>query len=301
LEAFLALPNQDRLTVERARALALLGGVCWWRGDTARGWAHLERARAAAREIGARAAEAEALVTLGDLTSGREGRALLDEGVRLARLTDDDYGISEALLHLARREFLLGDHAKARHDVDEVLARARRRADRRQIAFALEIRGEADSANRPSAARSDLEEALRLYQELGDQAGVITVENCLGRLDNLDGRFLAARDHLRTCLRVAKHWLWSQRIVQSLDGLAIAAAGLGLNERAILLASLEKREDLARFVSVSIAYERDVELERALAPVRQALGEERVSALQVEARAMTLEQAIDYALADDGR
>lgn len=37
------------------------------------------------------------------------------------------------------------------------------------------------------------------------------------------------------------------------------------------------------------------EIERALAPIRQALGEERVKTLQAEGQAMTLEQAIDYA------
>jgi predicted ATPase/class 3 adenylate cyclase len=295
LEAFLDLPHLGEPTSDVARALSRLGMFCWWRGDTARGRAYLEQARAMARAIGDRAVEADGLVTLGDLTSGLAGRTLLEEGVRLARLADDDQTTTEALLHLARLEFVLGDPAQARRDVDEALARAHRRGDRRQIAFALEIRGEADSANRPIAARSDLEEGLRLYHELGDQSGMISVETFLGRLDSLHGRFLAARDHYRTCLRIAKDWLWLQRIAQLLDGLAIVAAGRGRAERAIRLTSFEQRDDLPRYASVS----EPVELERALAPIRQALGDKRVDALQAEGRAMTLEQVIDYALAEE--
>jgi hypothetical protein len=150
----------------------------------------------------------------------------------------------------------------------------------------------ADSVDRPNAARSDLEEALRLYREVGDLSGSSTVENCLGRLDYLDGRFLAARDHHRTCLRIAKYCLWLQRIAQSLDGLAISAAGLGQAERAIRLTSVDQRDDLAHYLSVSEHHE----VERALAPIREALREERINALQAESRATTLEQAITYAL-----
>jgi tetratricopeptide (TPR) repeat protein len=295
LEAFLELPSASRPTSELARLLWPLGWMCWWRGDTARGLAYLEQARATARAIGDRVAEALALVVLGDIMSGREGRALLEQGVRLARLTDDDLVITQALVMWARHEFILGDHAQARRDVDEALARARRLGNRQRVAFALEIRGEADSAHRPRAARIDLEEALRLYQEVGDQNGVVHVESLLGRLDNLDGRFLAARDRFRACLRVAKDWHWLQLIAQSMNGLAIAAVGLGQAERAIRLTSSAQRDDLTRFLYVA----EPVELERALAPIHQALGEERVNALQGEGRAMTLEQAIDYAL-DDG-
>jgi predicted ATPase len=293
---FLALPSADVPPSVRVRALWMVGFVIWWKGDKATGRAYLEQARAMAREIGDPGEEAHALILLGDLATGQDGRILLEDSLRLHRMADDDQGVTEALLHLARRAFILGDPTHARLAVEEALERARRRGDRRHIAFALEVRGEADSAGRASAARADLEQSLRLYHDLGDWTGVISVENYLGRLDALQGCYQTARQHYVASLRVSKDWLWMPRIAQSLDGLAMVAAGLGEAERAVVLTSFEKRDSDILYASLSEL----AELQRALAPIREALGEERLKELDAEAKATTLEQAIAYALEQGG-
>ncbi len=73
------------------------------------------------------------------------------------------------------------------------------------------------------------------------------------------------------------------------------AAGSPLVERALRLTSAYAREVASAYTSADELNE----VERALTPIRQALGEERVAALRAEGQAMTLEQAIDYALEDE--
>jgi hypothetical protein len=296
--AFLALPaTEDRPTV-RARALVRVGEVSLWDVDLATGRTYLEQARALAQQIDDPGVEAVALIRFGEFAAGEEGGAFLEESVRLARRAGEDYGITEALLHHARRAFMLGHPIPARKAVEEALGRARRRGDRRQVAFALEIRGEAISTEQDDAARSDLVESLQLYRELGDQGGLLTVENFLGRLDALQGRYQAARLHYVASLRISKDWGWMARIAQSLDGLVGVAAGQGQTERPLRLAAAAAHlRDLAGIETAPIE---QAELDRALTSLRETLAEDAASAASAEGEAMTLMQAVAYALKEDG-
>jgi hypothetical protein len=83
-------------------------------------------------------------------------------------------------------------------------------------------------------------------------------------------------------------------MAQCLDGLAMVAAGQGQATRALRLAAASAGlSDLAMQPVYPI--ERP-ELERALTPIRQALGERDATAAWAEGQAMTLEQAVAYAL-----
>ncbi len=168
--------------------------------------------------------------------------------------------------------------------------------DRHGIAYALEVLGLVTSAETDAQARAYLEESLALYHELGDLAGVASDENLLGRLDRLSGRYVSARDHYHASLHLTKDWAWIGRITESLDGLAMVAAGLGHPARAMRLAgaSAHLREAAASRSSPA----EQAELERALEPIRQT-GDPAMFAAWDEGQAMTVEQAVAYAMSED--
>jgi hypothetical protein len=85
-----------------------------------------------------------------------------------------------------------------------------------------------------------------------------------------------------------------QRITQSLDGLAMVAAGQGQPERVLCLAGASAR--LRDGTSAEPSQIEQAELESVLAPIRHELGEAAVAAAWAEGQAMTLEEAIEYAL-----
>jgi hypothetical protein len=84
--------------------------------------------------------------------------------------------------------------------------------------------------------------------------------------------------------------------VQCLAGLAIVAAGQGQAQRAFSLAAAGAH--LGTW-TIQAAYPIGaVDLDRALTLAREELGEADIAAAVAEGRAMTLEEAVAYALAD---
>jgi hypothetical protein len=146
-------------------------------------------------------------------------------------------------------------------------------------------------------AEAYLNESLCLYGELGDIQGVAYVELLLGRLNYLNTRHALARHHFRVGLRLFHVETWREMIAQSLDGLAMVAAALGQPERAVRLAGASA---ILSDLTMQPAYPIDrADLSRTLALARQTLGETGAAAASAEGRAMTLEQAIEYALTDE--
>jgi hypothetical protein len=162
------------------------------------------------------------------------------------------------------------------------------------------VLGEILTPERETEARDSLVQSLALYREVGDLLGVASDENLLGRLDWLYGRHAAAGDHYRASLRLTKDWSWMQRIVQSLAGLAVVAAGLADPERALRLAAASARLDQEQSPGNQLTPHERREFDRALGSVWDLLSAPRVAALQAEGEALTLEQAIAYALEEDG-
>jgi predicted ATPase len=226
---------------------------------------------------------------------GADERALGEGALAHYRKAGDRWGISNALTNLGRLAFARGDLESARDLLTESLATGRAVGDRNIIGWAREVQGECLSAVDAPEARAALEESVRLYRELGNVAGVVSVEIFLGRLECLQERYRAAKEHYRASLRVTKDWPWMERIVQSLVGLAMVAAGENRPEQALLLAAASAH--WGEITGNAASPIEQIELDRALAPSRQVLGDRRVKVLRAEGHAMSLEQAVDCALA----
>jgi predicted ATPase/class 3 adenylate cyclase len=218
------------------------------------------------------------------------------EGLARYREQGDAWGVVEATATLGFVWYWRGDAEQARALATESLRLARRLGDRRQIGGALELLGEIATAENGAEARAYLTESLRFYRELGDVTGVASDEKHLGRLDVLSGHPGSAGEHYRASLRLTRDWRWMERIVQSLDGLAAVAGGLGQPVRALRLAGAANA--LGRS-ALQIAPQERREIDRLVESARQVLAEETAAAAWAEGEAMTEEQAIAYALRED--
>jgi tetratricopeptide (TPR) repeat protein len=143
-------------------------------------------------------------------------------------------------------------------------------------------------------AHSLFQEALTLRRELGDRAGVATSLAHLGNLASVQG------DHERAVL-LYKEVLDLLRTIGDraatavcLEGLATVSVAEGRLDRATRLHGAAATLRWGTFVLN--VWDEGVARDRQIAAVRAALGDEVFAAAWAEGQAMTLEQAIAYAM-----
>jgi predicted ATPase len=293
LTQFLALPAAQGPSKERARALVHLGMWLWIRGESV-GWPEfLEDALALGRQVGDQPTEAWALLMLGALTPQR--RARLEESLALYRVLGDDWGAARALLWLGELEGSESNAPLSRALLEESLALARHTGDRVIVAMAVQWLGDVDYRD-GNLALADLrwQEALRLCTEVGDVTGMALVENARGDRALRQGDHAAARTSYQASLQLQHGWQGTGWIAASLVGLATVALAEGQPARALRLVAAGMALREARGEQLSEAEQQDQQ--RVLELARAALDEGVAAAACAEGQAMTLEQAIAYAL-----
>jgi predicted ATPase/transcriptional regulator with XRE-family HTH domain len=276
-----------------------LGNVAWELGDTATAhtwWAEgLRRARQAGEQHGI----ARLLRTLGMLAY-HEGdyataHALVAESLAGYRALPDRAGLAITLGCLGAVAGAQGDTALARGCFEEKLALWRAAGDRAGIAAALAQLGAlAQHEGDPTRAQALFEEALTLWRALADGAGVAA------SLAHLGGLAAARGDHERAALlyqaALDLPGASGDRAVTAvcLEGLAALATAAGRPERAARLygAAVTQRQG----IPVLHVWDERVARDRQVAAVCTALGDERFAAAWAKGQAMTLAQAIAYAL-----
>jgi predicted ATPase len=243
-------------------ALASLGRIAWIQGDYEPATALLGQSLELAREIGNRRDIASRLRALGNLTLqqmdyGRAG-AFFEEGLSLARELGDKHGIAASLNSLGEMARLQGDYDRAAALYEEGLARFRELGSRGSMAMILHNSAYVvlRRGNRRQAA-AFFEESLVLYRELKRNHGVI-------------------------------------ECVAGLAGVAAAEGQASAADRAARL--FGATEGLFEAAGSSPAPADQAEYDRYAALVREQLDGADFAAAWAEGRAMTLEQAVDYAL-----
>jgi DNA-binding SARP family transcriptional activator/tetratricopeptide (TPR) repeat protein len=162
-------------------------------------------ARAAAREIGDQAAEAEALNGLG-LIDGQQDRYQqaadrLGQALALYRQAGDRTGEARARNNLGLVEGRRGRYPQAASHHQQALALYRQAGDQAGEARALGNLGVVDRRQgRYPQAASHHQQALALYRQAGDQAGEAHALTNLGTVELWQGCYPQAADHLRQAL-----------------------------------------------------------------------------------------------------
>ena len=219
---------------------------------------------------------------------------LAEAGLHLAKSIGDSAATMRALVILGVNAGTRRDFADSHSILREALALAQREGNDRFVRESLAMLGWVTLAQKDYAeARKVLAQGLELSRAAGDARGIFYATANLGHVAAREGRYDEALQFLREALVVGLHQdLQSEADV--LQELSSVAAALGhYEETAVLLGAAERlfegaeaaREDVSQAV-----------LDETLSRLREALPAGEVEAAWQRGRAMTLEQAVAYAV-----
>jgi non-specific serine/threonine protein kinase len=281
------------------RSLRRMGGMMVHQGDLlARPF--LEESLAIFRQLGQTHDVAGTLVALGNLArlegNYKTAQHLCEEGLSLLRNLGDIEGTAWALRYLGQATEGRGDLPKARRLFEESLSIFRKINEQMGIGWALEgMASVTCEMGERNAGRSLFEESFAIFDKLGEKEGVAWSLCGLGDVALSQGDHAAAKALNAKALVLFRQIELRPGVLRSLARLTEIAWACGHAPRAACLSGAADvlRGDLGGRHKVG-----RLQYVRTVAEVRVALGEEAFSAVSAEGRAMTLEQAIKYALAD---
>jgi non-specific serine/threonine protein kinase len=225
-------------------------------------------------------------------------KELLEESLRLSRNADDKFGIADSLLMLGSTVGSLDNRKRERQLHEEGIALSRELGYVRtlgrllfSLGFTLLLEGDYERG----AALN--EEAAALYRERGYKGGLEFVLDNLGWAALLQGDPKRARSYYRESLMLCKELGDKLIASESLEGLACIAGVRGEAERAAKLFGVA--EALSEAVGSQHIPEEDALREPYLAASRTQLDETSWRAAWAEGRAMSMEQAIEYAFSEE--
>jgi non-specific serine/threonine protein kinase len=228
----------------------------------------------------------------GDLAAAR---ACYEEIVRFATEAGDTLQIALLSNSLGIVALMQGDLRAARAFLDESLACGREIGNDNLLADSLNSLGEIARVEGAWAeARQLYEQAVALWRRGGEQYGLSTTLLNLGAVTYEQGELRAASAYYREALAHSRELAYPVHVSLSLDGLGAVAAKEGALARAARLAGA------AEALRDAIGYELEradrAIRERYLAEAHEQLGEAGLEAALAKGRALTLEQALEYAL-----
>jgi tetratricopeptide (TPR) repeat protein/transcriptional regulator with XRE-family HTH domain len=208
--SLLACLDQATAAGQYARVIALtagLAGLLRHDGPWAEAITRHATAVRAARLLGDRLGQANALTSLGDvrrLTGDYPGAARdLEEALGIHRDLGDRLGQANALTDLGGVRVMTGDFPRGARDLEEALGIYRDLGSRSGQANALLNLGNIGIAtdDYPAAAR-DLEAALGIHRDLGDRRGQANALYPLGQVRRLTGDYPGAARDLEEALGI---------------------------------------------------------------------------------------------------
>jgi predicted ATPase/DNA-binding SARP family transcriptional activator/DNA-binding CsgD family transcriptional regulator len=287
----------------RAKALEGFGWLVFRAGETNRAVVTAEEGLELSDDAGlGGAVRAKFLGLLGWMVEVQghhaQAKQLLEESLKLNRDVDDNFGIADTLLMLGSTLSSLGDRKRQRQLHEEGIALSRELGYVRtlgrllfSVGYVLLLEGDYE---RGVALN---EEAAALYRERGYKGGLEFVLDNLGWAALLQGDPERAKTSYEESLVLCREL--GDKIVasESLEGLACVAGVKGEAERAAKLFGVA--EALREAVGSQRMPEEDALREPYLATASSQLDEAAWEEAWAEGRAMSMEQAIEYALSEE--
>ena len=275
------------------------GVMAYSQGDYATAQNLLEKCLAAFRQMNDQHGVAVSLNNLGLVALGRgdsgKARTLYEEALSIRRQLGQQGGIAMALLNLGTVASHQGDHTRARDLYEESLVVQRLARDTHGIANALNNLGNAAlNQGDYAAAQGFLEESRSIYQQLGNQYGIAASLANLGNTAYYQCDYLSAGNFYEKSLTIRRQLGDRAGIADCLDGLAGVAYEQRQPRWAAWLAGAATclREKIGSARPLLDQQSTD----EMLASAAEALGEEAFAAAWNAGRAMTPDEAVEYAL-----
>jgi tetratricopeptide (TPR) repeat protein len=317
----------------RAEGLHGAGLLAYAQGDHQQATEYYAQALALKRTLGDKRSMATLLGNLGLLAHVRgnleQARAFHTENLALARELGEARGVAVSLNNLGNVAYMQGDYEQAQALHQESLTWMRESGDKRGVAALLTNLGTlAYAQGNYALARTFHQESLTLFRELGVKRSIVTalsnhaegralLEECVSRARELgDKRWTAiglnrlgdvvfaegdvnrAVELHRQSLAMAHQVQDQERVVVSLISLATVAGNREDAPRAIRL--FGAADALRAAIGIVLAPPERNAYERCVAATRAKLNAETFAAAWDVGKAMSLEQAVEYALANEG-
>ncbi len=285
----------------QARSQTATGELLRKRGryDEASQW--LARARAGFEALGDEAGVGLTLHYAGSLAAQQgntdAARALYGESLAIRRKLGDKPQIASLLSNLGIVARLRGEYASAHSLHEEALAIRRELKDRRAVGVSLNNLGfVASEQGNYAEARAWLEEAVALNREVGDKQSTAITLNNLANVVRSQGDYATARALYHESLLLYSELGDRWSLAYLLEDMSVLVGLQGKLDRAWRLvgAALTLREAIG---SPRSSTDLD-KLERMLEPARAAVSAAKRESHLAEGKAMSLEQAVEYALSD---
>ena len=299
----LALEADRRDTAARAEALLGAGNMAWRTAEYDAAGAHFEAGLALFRRLGDDRGIVRTLNCRGLLEMARGrldvAQADLEESVALARHIGDLHAIARVLNNLGGNAIRRGDYEQAREVLEECASVSRRIDSPRSLAYALSNLGVlAHDQGDLEHARIWLEESRDLFDSHGDRSQVAQLTCHLGQVALAEGDIQLARHTFGESLELSRevgNRLLIANVLRHLGQLSLATAAP--RRSAQLFGAAEQLREQVSWNRAS-AFERE-EYEAALSRLMTLLNAEGLSAAWAEGRAMSMDDAISYALSDE--
>jgi predicted ATPase/DNA-binding SARP family transcriptional activator len=283
-----------------AAALNGLGSVAQFLGDNAAARRHHEECLSLYRELEDQEAIALSLSLLGNVAvnCGQYdlARRQFEEALAIRRVLGNKRGVGDSLRSLALTAKERGDYGQAREFYEQSVTLYRELGDRSRMAVSRHLLGVvAEHEGDLAGARAIYEECLGIFQEVGDRSQVAWTLHGLGYLALRQADVGAARSLLAQSLSMFLDMAHTIGLLRSLDRFAGLAAAQGQMLRAVrLLGAAAAQRDARGVQSAASEQEENKSYETA---ARSALRPKEFAEEWEAGQALTIEQAIEYALA----
>jgi predicted ATPase/DNA-binding SARP family transcriptional activator/DNA-binding CsgD family transcriptional regulator len=293
----------------RVKALEGMGWLTQYQGDFQRARATYEEMLKLSRELGDKGNIATALNSLGTVAAqqgdNEQARTLLDENLEVIKELEAEgspattlkkFYVCNLLGYLAINEE--NDYVRGTTLWEESLALARKLGDDHSIGTTLGNLGHIALLQRAfERAKARSEEALAFANELGSAGVEIVPSACI----NLGLASLGLGEHERAMGSFEEALVMSQdmgrtpQVIEALEGMASLAGAMGKATRAARMWGAAEAARQATGISAFTPEELALH-EPHLALASSQLGDEAWQATLAEGRAMSLEEAVEYAL-----
>ena len=282
-----------------AWSLSLLANLALWKGEPEQAWTLYAESQNAFREIGNKWAVSMALSGMGSvkLSLGEFEKAakLYEEALAYGREMGDQNTIAGRRYDLARVAWSMGEYERATRMYEDTLAIVRKMNNKSAIAGTLIdlgtvawVQGDLDLATKRYG------ESIAIGREIEGQFTVGYALIGLGRVAYSRGEYDAASSLYRQALTMFQETANQWNITYCLEAVAALAVAQGNMDRAAKL--LGKTDDFYTQIQYLLSPIERQHHEQAVMAARTALGDQVYSAIWSEGQAMTLKEAITYAL-----
>jgi predicted ATPase/DNA-binding winged helix-turn-helix (wHTH) protein len=286
---------------DRARVSQFLGALATAQGDYPAAGHFLQQSLSLYEALGDEAGIAASLNALAASARDRGDYAAaqsnFERSLACWRMLPDRLAIARCLHNLANVVKVRGDYPRARWALGEAADIFEELGDRAGRAWSINQQGDIARAQGDMAAARELyQRALSAFREAGDPWGSARSLTDLAYIDCAQGNYLAAHAACREALEIFAGLGHRRGIARALEGSAYVALAQGNAARALKLAAAAAH--LRQSISAHLHQAEQFKLDQTLLPAWKSLTEAEGRSAWAEGSAMSLENAIQYSLAE---